>query len=66
MKKLFLAVVLVAQFGFSLQIKHSDLATTTSRGEFTSYVGSDGGIVSDQTGGARCNSISLNWSQPRG
>ena len=44
MKKLLLAVVFVAKFGFSQEIKHSDLATTTSRGEFTSYVGSDGGV----------------------
>jgi hypothetical protein len=44
MKKLFLAVVFVAQFGFGQEIKHSDLAITTTRGEFTSYVGSDGGV----------------------
>jgi hypothetical protein len=44
MKKVFLMVVFVAQFGFGQEIKHSELATTTSKGEFTSYVGSDGGI----------------------
>jgi hypothetical protein len=44
MKKLLLMVVFVAQLGFGQEIKHSDLATTNSRGEFTSYVGSDGGI----------------------
>lgn len=44
MKKVFLMVVFVTQFGFGQEIKHSELATTTSKGEFTSYVGSDGGI----------------------
>lgn len=44
MKKLFLFVFLLAQVAFSQKIKQSDLATTTSRGEFTSYEGSDGGI----------------------
>jgi hypothetical protein len=44
MKKVFLMVVLMAQFGFSQEIKHSDLATTSSKGEFTSYIGSDGGV----------------------
>ena len=44
MKKVFLLIVLTAQFGFGQEIKHSDLATTTSRGEFTSYLGSDGGV----------------------
>jgi hypothetical protein len=44
MKKLLVFIVFVAQFGFGQEIKYSDLATTTSRGEFTSYVGSDGGV----------------------
>lgn len=44
MKKLVVLIVFVAQFGFGQEIKHSDLATTTSRGEFTSYLGSDGGV----------------------
>ena len=44
MKKVFVLIVFVAQFGFGQEIKYSDLATTTSRGEFTSYVGSDGGV----------------------
>lgn len=44
MKKVFLMVVFVAQLSFGQEIKHSELASTTSKGEFTSYVGSDGGI----------------------
>ena len=44
MKKLLLVVVLMAQFGFGQEIKYSDLSSVTSRGEYTSYTGSDGAI----------------------
>ena len=44
MKKVLFIVAFIAQYGFSQEIKHSDLATITTRGEYTSYVGSDGGV----------------------
>lgn len=45
MKKLFFICLLALRINaYSQEIKYSDLATTTQRGEFTSYVGSDGGV----------------------
>jgi hypothetical protein len=45
MKKLFFICLLAFSINvYSQEIKHSDLATTTQRGEFTSYIGSDGGV----------------------
>jgi hypothetical protein len=44
MKKVLFIVAFIAQYGFSQEVKHSDLATITTRGEYTSYVGSDGGV----------------------
>lgn len=45
MKKLAVLIVLISQLGFGQEIKHSDLATaTTKRGTFTSYQGIDGGV----------------------
>jgi hypothetical protein len=46
MNKLFLTLIisiLTTTFSFAQEIKHSDLATA-SRGEFTSYVASDGAV----------------------
>ena len=45
MKTLFsICLIAISSIGYSQEIKHSDLANTTQRGEFTSYVGSDGGV----------------------
>ena len=45
MKNLFFICLLAfSSIAYSQEIKYADLATTTQRGEFTSYVGSDGGI----------------------
>jgi hypothetical protein len=45
MKKLFFICLLAFSINaYSQEIKYSDLATTTQRGEFTSYIGSDGGV----------------------
>jgi hypothetical protein len=46
MKKLVLVAIMPMLFAAAnaQEIKHADLATTTTKGEFTSYVGSDGGV----------------------
>lgn len=45
MKKVFFIFFFsIGIVGYSQEIKFSDLPTTSQRGEFTSYVGSDGGI----------------------
>ncbi|MCL9981122.1 MAG: hypothetical protein NBV77_06710 [Bacteroidia bacterium] len=45
MKKLyFISLFVISGVAYSQEIKYSDLATITERGEFTSYVGSDGGV----------------------
>lgn len=45
MKTIFsICLLFISSVTLSQEIKYSDLATTTQRGEFTSYVGSDGGV----------------------
>lgn len=45
MKTIFsICLLAISSITYSQEIKYSDLATTTQRGEFTSYVGSDGGV----------------------
>ncbi len=45
MKTLFsFCLIAISSIAYSQEIKHSDLVNTIQRGEFTSYLGSDGGV----------------------